>query len=467
MFTIIVACDGKNGISANGTIPWDNKKDREFFRNTTMNNIVIFGRKTYETIKQPLKNRTICIISKTLSADSTHNKHNTNNTHIFANCWSCINWCVKHARGRNIFVCGGAQIYEQFNAIAGLIRKEYISIITGNYKCDLFYDTKANAKALATRNRQYIDNTLTILTRSESYNYEENHMLHVFNYILKHGDVASNRTGVPTKCIFGTHMRFSLANNTFPLMTTRRMFLRGIFEELMFNLRGQTDTTILEKKGVNIWKTNTSREFLDSRGLSDMPVGDMGHTYGFSIRYFGADYKTCKDSYEGQGYDQLKQLISDIKHNPTSRRLIISLWEPNKQERATLPPCVYQYQFYVSGDGTRLSCMVTQRSSDIITALGWNVASCALFTILLASVCDKTPHELILNIGNAHIYENLYTAAKIQIERKPQAFPALYIKNKKKKITNYQYSDLLLVNYIAKRENEYPKDKRIDKITVN
>jgi thymidylate synthase len=253
-----------------------------------------------------------------------------------------------------------------------------------------------------------------------------------------------NRTGCPTYSLFGRQFRFALDNNKFPLMTTRKMFLRGIFEELMLYLRGQTDSKILEKKGIHVWRGNTTRQFLDKNGLT-LPEGDMGHSYGFSFRHFGAEYKTCHDNYDGQGFDQLYYVINEINKNPTSRRLIISLWEPNHMHKAALPPCLYNYQFYVSNG--QLSCMMTQRSSDFALAGGWNIATGALLTYFIAHYTNTKPFELIWNIGDLHIYHNNLSAVAQQITRNPNIYPKLYLTNMPEKIDNITYDNLQLINY--------------------
>jgi thymidylate synthase len=228
------------------------------------------------------------------------------------------------------------------------------------------------------------------------------------------------------------------------------MFFRGIFEELMFNLRGQTDNTILQKKNIHIWDGNTTREFLDSRGLNDLPEGDLGHTYGFSLRHRGAKYMNCKTDYAGQGYDQLMTLIHELKTNPDSRRLIIDLWEPEHMHRASLPPCVYSYQFYTHTDDektTYLSCVVTQRSNDLFLAGGWNVAYASLLTYLLASVCNMKPHTLTWNVGDVHIYKTHLEAVREQLERSAYKFPQLRLNNPPENITDFNFENVELLGY--------------------
>jgi thymidylate synthase len=222
------------------------------------------------------------------------------------------------------------------------------------------------------------------------------------------------------------------------------MFLRGIFAELMLFIRGQTNNQILEDQRISVWRGNTTRDFLDARGLQHMPVGDMGASYGFLFRHFGAKYDTCLTDYTGQGVDQLGNLIQTIKASPNDRRLIISLWSPPDLDKCPLPPCLYNYQFYIHGKN--LSCMMTQRSSDFAVAGGWNIATGALLTYLIAAVCKLEPYELIWNLGDVHIYNNLTEQTKQQLVRCPRVFPKLYI-NKKENIEDFEFSDLELLCY--------------------
>jgi thymidylate synthase len=227
-----------------------------------------------------------------------------------------------------------------------------------------------------------------------------------------------------------------------------------IFEELMLYLRGQTDSKILSEKKIRIWEPHTSRSYLDSRGLQRLPIGDMGHSYGFSFRHKGARYIDCLTDYsklskDKQGYDQLTELIKDLKNDPFSRRLIIDLWEPEHFHDAALPPCLYNYQFNVKeeNDMKYLSCMMTQRSSDVVTAGGWNVATGSLLTIMLAAICDMKPDELIWNVGNIHIYNNLYDQANEMFTRVAYIYPKLFVKNIPNDITDFEFDDFELLNY--------------------
>lgn len=468
MFSVIAAVDSNNGIGKDGGIPWHCPADMQHFRKTTLNHIVIMGKHTYSRIKHGLPNRITCVISRTIAQPIS------DSVKVFRDPWDCVRWCqanrnASHAVNegeptkykRKLYVCGGAQIYDWFYK-NGLVGEEIITNIVGEYNCSVNITFPAVRRVVtSTKIIRGPRQNVTVLPECAKncdhctrvmliyyyrfINEEEMQGLNLMRDILKSGDKRKDRTGTGALSVFGRQLRFSLLNNKLPMMTTRPLFLRGLFEELMLFLRGQTDSKILERKRVNIWKGNTSREFLDSRGLQRYAVGDMGHTYGFRFRHFGAKYDGCDKDYTGQGCDQLMNLIHGIKNNPHSRRHIISLWEPNHADDASLPPCVYQYQFYVS-DGM-LSCMITQRSSDIVTALNWNICSGALLTYLIAFYCGLKPRELIWNGGDIHIYNNLISAATTQITRTPRIFPTLFLRDMPVNITLVEFNNLEIINY--------------------
>ncbi len=260
-------------------------------------------------------------------------------------------------------------------------------------------------------------------------NIEEYKFLSLMKRIINQQD-RPDRTGIGTKSIFAPqNLCFSLKNNRFPLLTTRSIPLRHITEELLWFLRGQTDVSILQQKGVHVWDANTTREFLDGRKLYNSQIGDAGPSYGFQMRHNGAEYIDCKTDYTGLGFDQLSSVIHLLKNDPFSRRILINLWNPKDTDKMPLPPCGFCYQFYVTEgkDKNWLCCKLIQRSSDISLAGGWNIASASLLTIMLAHICNLKPKELIWSIGDAHIYLNQMEGVVKQLARKPRQFPKLYI----------------------------------------
>lgn len=439
MFTAIVASDLQNGIAYQGKIPWNCPEDLKHFRETTTGHVVIMGRKTYESIGKPLADRINIVISST--------EHASIDNLIWCRTpEAAIEECKKYA-DKKWFVIGGVQIYDWF------LRREYVgeiirTYIIGKYTCDQFLYIPFSFKLdVITKHPTYE------IIKYTYYNDEEKDFCDLLNEIR---DIGISKPPVRDQTVgrlslFGETLSFSLENNTIPLLTTRKLFFRGIFEELMFILRGQTDNDILVKKKINVWVKNTRREFLDKCGLTHLPEGDLGKTYGFNLRHFGAKYINCKTDYTGQGHDQLLELVDKIRNDPHSRRLLLILYDPSAVKESVLPPCVYAYQFFVDTDKKTLSCVMTQRSSDIYVAGGWNVAMGALFTHLLAAYTNLYAKELIWNIADLHLYEDSHNMELMreQITREPYPFPKLLVKRIPDSITDFEFTDVELFGYRA------------------
>ena len=272
----------------------------------------------------------------------------------------------------------------------------------------------------------------------------EQQYLDLVKRVIETGESRDDRTGVGTLSIFGAQLRCSLEQG-FPLLTTKKVFLRGIFEELMWFIRGQTDSKILEEKKVMIWKGNSSKEFLENRGLGHLEEGDCGAVYGHQWRHFNAKYNDCHQDYTNQGVDQLRWLIHEIKTNPMSRRLILTAWNPCQLDQMSLPPCHLLTQYYVSSD-KKLSCHLYLRSSDLGLGLSFNIASYALLVHFLSLECNLQVGDLIISIGDAHIYKNHIEALREQLTRNPRDLPTIEIM-KKESIENYEWSDIIIHNY--------------------
>lgn len=283
-------------------------------------------------------------------------------------------------------------------------------------------------------------------------NKDERQYLDLIRKILNEGDTRGDRTGTGTRSIFGATMRFSLADNTLPLLTTKRVFYRGVLEELLWFIKGDTDARNLQAKNVHIWDGNSTREFLDKRGLTENEEGDLGPVYGFQWRHFGAQYVDFHTDYTGQGVDQLQQVIDTLRNNPTDRRIIMSAWNPADIPKMALPPCHMFCQFYVANG--KLSCQMYQRSCDVGLGVPFNIASYALLTIMIAWVTGLEPGEFIHVMGDTHIYLNHVEALEKQLEREPRPFPKLFIKpgTQKDSIDGFKLEDFELSDY-----NPYPK----------
>jgi len=275
--------------------------------------------------------------------------------------------------------------------------------------------------------------------------HEEYQYLEIIEDILEHGNQKSDRTGTGTKSVFGRQMRFSLRDGTFPLLTTKKTFYRGIAEELFWFIRGSTNAIELKEKKVMIWEGNSSREFLDSVGLSHREVGDLGPVYGFQWRHFGAEYSDMHADYSGQGVDQLAEVIHKIKNKPDDRRIIMCAWNPKDIPRMALPPCHCLVQFYVAN--SELSCQLYQRSADMGLGVPFNIASYALLTHMIAHVTGLKPGEFVHTLGDTHVYLNHVEPLKEQLTRDPKPFPKIVIKRKVENIEDFTIDDFEVQGY--------------------
>jgi len=269
--------------------------------------------------------------------------------------------------------------------------------------------------------------------------------INLIKHILKNGISKDDRTGIGTLSIFSYNMTFNL-RESFPLLTTKKVYWKGVVEELLWFISGSTDSNILKEKGVKIWEGNSSREFLDSRGLSHYDQGDIGAGYGFQWRHFGAKYTNMYDSYEGKGIDQLKDVIYKIKNTPDDRRIIMSAWNPSDIDKMALPPCHIFIQFWVDTNKKELHSQMYQRSCDVGLGVPFNIASYALLTCIIAKLCDLTPGDFHYCMGDTHIYKNHIDAMKLQITRDPYDFPKINIKDITD-IDNIKFDDIELIDY--------------------
>lgn len=276
--------------------------------------------------------------------------------------------------------------------------------------------------------------------------HPEEQYLSLIQKILDKGNTRHDRTGTGTISLFGDQMRFPLqGEHSFPLLTTKRVFWKGVVEELLWFIRGETNGKKLSEKGIKIWDGNGSRAYLDSVGLGHREEGDLGPIYGFQWRHFGADYIDCHTDYSGKGVDQLKDCIEKIKESSTDRRIIMSAWNPTALPSMALPPCHMFCQFYVANG--ELSCLMYQRSCDMGLGVPFNIASYSLLTCLLAHHCGLKPGEFIHTLGDAHVYLNHVDPLKEQLKREPRKFPTLKIVNTKENIEDYEFSDFVLEGY--------------------
>ena len=276
--------------------------------------------------------------------------------------------------------------------------------------------------------------------------HQEQQYLDLIRNILDNGTWEEGRNG-RTKSVFGNSMRFDLTNGQIPILTTKKTAWKTCLKELLWFIRGETDNRLLQEQGVHIWDGNTTREFLDSRKLN-YREGLIGPGYGFQWRNYNAQYDPATGTPVEKGVDQLQQIIDALKDpaQRTSRRLVMSAWNPCQLDEMALPPCHILCQFNVH-DGNKLSCSMYQRSNDEACGTTFNIASYSFLTHLLAKHCGLEAHEFVYFKGNCHIYEEHIEGLKLQITRKPFPFPTVSIKQVRENINDYTIDDFVLENY--------------------
>lgn len=248
--------------------------------------------------------------------------------------------------------------------------------------------------------------------------------LDLMRYVRDHGIKKADRTGTGTLSVFGYQMRFDLAAG-FPLVTTKKLHLKSIIHELLWFLQGDTNTRYLKENGVSIWD-----EWADANG-------DLGPIYGYQWRNWPTP--------DGRHIDQISQVIDQLKHNPDSRRIIVSAWNVADIERMALPPCHAFFQFYVA-EG-KLSCQLYQRSADIFLGVPFNIASYALLTLMMAQVTGLKPGEFVHTLGDAHLYLNHLEQVELQLSREPHPLPQMQLNPAITDLFAFKYEDFELVGY--------------------
>jgi dihydrofolate reductase/thymidylate synthase len=285
----------------------------------------------------------------------------------------------------------------------------------------------------------------TTAAAAKFVNHEEMQYLNIIKDIIETGVQKCDRTGTGTLSKFGCQMRFSLRNGRFPLLTTKRTFFRGVLEELLWFIAGDTNAGHLRDKGIHIWDGNASREYLDANGFQDRDEGDLGPVYGFQWRHFGAVYTNMHADYKGQGVDQLARAIETLKRTPDDRRIIVSAWNPADVTKMALPPCHMFCQFYVANG--ELSCQMYQRSCDMGLGVPFNIASYALLTCMVAQVCGLKPGEFIHVLGDTHVYINHVEPLREQLKREPREFPTLKLNPNVMNIDDFTAEDFEVIGY--------------------
>nr|CAD1838320.1 unnamed protein product [Ananas comosus var. bracteatus] len=467
-YQVVVAATQKLGIGKDGELPWKLPSDLKFFKEVTTTtsdpakkNAVIMGRKTWESIplkEKPLRNRFNIVLTRSGRFDIATEENvvtcasMTSALRMMASAPFCLTI-------EKVFVIGGGEVLRDALNAPGC-EAIHLTNIETNIECDTFippvdlsvFHPWYSSFPLVENNTKYSFVTFVRVRNSATEMYDQkdeetnggppcNHKFEVeefsflpkmvlerheeFKYLKLVQDIIANgarkndRTLTGTLSKFGCQMRFNM-RRYFPLLTTKRVFWRGVVEELLWFISGSTNAKVLEEKGIHIWESNASREYLDSVGLKDREAGDLGPIYGFQWRHFGAEYTDMHADYTGKGFDQLS-------------------------DKMALPPCHMFAQFYV--ENGELSCQMYQRSADMGLGVPFNIASYSLLTCMIAHVCGLSPGEFIHVIGDAHVYRNHVVPLEEQLARQPKPFPILKINPMKKDIDSFEASDFELIGY--------------------
>ena len=483
-FQVVVAATAEGGIGKENALPWRLSKDMAYFKQLTSEtregdgvNAVIMGRKTWESIPgkfRPLPGRLNIVLSRggTLVEANDENAGQGSQTlpegvlvrKSIDDALSAI--ASSEVKVEKAFVIGGAQIYEEALK-SDKCEAVHLTEIEGEFECDAFipkidttkFKLYASSKPITEKNARYQFLTYVaadaesgkfrpkadeLLPAGCSTKHEELQYLEMIREIIDQGAVKGDRTGTGTISTFGNQMRFDL-RRSFPLLTTKRVFWRGVAEELLWFVAGETNANKLAEKKINIWEGNGSREYLDSIGLTQREVGDLGPVYGFQWRHFGAEYTDMHADYQGKGVDQLAEVIHKIKNNPTDRRILLTAWNPAALKEMALPPCHMFCQFYVANG--ELSCQMYQRSCDMGLGVPFNIASYSLLTCMIAQVCDLKPGDFVHVCGDTHVYYNHVEPLEKQLVCEPRPFPILKINPDKKDIDSFTFEDFEIIGY--------------------
>jgi dihydrofolate reductase/thymidylate synthase len=449
MINIVVAFTTKSfGIGKNNTIPWHLPEDLKRFQELTLNKVVVMGHKTYLSIpNHPLKNRVNIVV--------------TNNPHLYVSTKDVMFVSVAEldtllTSFKEVFIIGGTSVYRKYMGIADKI---YATLIEKEYDCDVIFPIENFGKyRIKTFSPKKVYNDVSYqfieYIKSDKKHGEYVYLEHMKD-VLINGDIREDRTGTGTKSLFGGQLRFDISESI-PMLTTKFVPFQLTVKELLFFLKGQTDCKILEKQGVNIWKGNTSREFLDKKGLVDYEEGDMGPMYSFILTSIGLKYKGCNYDYskdEG-GINQLDKLIKGLKEDPWSRRHLMTTFCPTYAEQGVLYPChgiVINAYYSEKNNNKYVSLHVYIRSSDGFLGLPINILSYSILTYIIAKKCGYLPYELIISFGDRHLYLNHLDQVKTQLERNILPFPVLKVNDSiiKKDFKDIELTDFEVIGYLS------------------
>jgi len=471
---LILNRDENNIIGIDGELPYHIKEDLQWFQKKTLHNIVVMGYQTWESLpKKPLKNRYNIVISK-------NHIHELGSKHpqphkIFSSFEEFIqsipdnigpyddgarllesyngsyNFKDQKYQGftnetldlkddPDVFIIGGSSLYDQamkHNIVDSIFETQTKSsylfgaksqIVYANFKIDSNLYQKTYFKPMKTIGKIY-------------YKKEDPRIRTMLEYIYNNGSKRQTRNAEVISS-FSEKMTFDLRNG-FPLLTSKKIGWKTVLRELLWFIEGSTDNKKLQEKNVHIWDGNSSKEYLEMRGL-DYEEGDLGPIYGYQWRNFGGEYHGISGE-NGRGVDQIKYMIDLILSDPSSRRIIMSAWNPSDLDKMALPPCHILFQIYVDGD--YIDGQLYQRSGDMFLGVPFNIASYSFFLHIIGKITKKTPRFLYHILGDAHIYSQHYDAIETQLSNPTFSFPQLSISDELTDIDHIDESYFTIENY--------------------
>ena len=455
----IMASSINNAIGLKGKLPWKNDielktKEQKVFKAIVNKYItqhkakMICGPKTYKSLGKKFRKKVHIVKREDLK-----------NINRF------IEIIAMKYNTKVIINIGGAWLY---NKLLPVTKFFYVNKINRFYTGDVFFDINNKLKnnfelkykdfwtcgSICISSLGYIKKQYII----DKWKANEVIYLKSLTKVLTEGSYKQGRTiGDSTISSLGLTSIYDITDHKVPILTSKKIFVRGIIEELLWFIRGETNVSILKEKGVNFWNANTEREVLDSKNLDRYDEYDAGPIYGFNFRHYGAIYNGCKARYKDTncGVDQLnnaiKMIKQDVSSGKSSRRIIINLWNPVQLNEVALPPCHILYQFHVY-DKNKLSCTMYQRSGDMILGVPFNIVSCTILTNILARLTGTKPHILTHIIADAHIYESHILTAYEQIIKCQtidiiRKSPTVHVSEKLKDIDSIKYEDIKISDY--------------------
>jgi len=468
MLNLIVATTRDFGIGYKNRLPWNYPDELSRFRKiTTFNpnsvqNTLIMGRITAESLPKALPNRTNILLT-------TRSDYQKDGFVVQGDLLSAFEMTIRTNPLSEIYVIGGAQIYREALKYPNLIKRIYLTTINKDYECDVkipelaeYLESFGHLVDVET----HVDYTYNVyeVKREQSVQSEQNYL----DILLKLCRAPFRQTrNALTKSLFSSHLTFDLQEG-FPLLTTKRVFWKGIVNELLFFLGGCTDNNWLKERGVHIWDANTTKEFIDNCGLL-YEEDDLGPMYGAQFRHYGAEYIGKDVDYTGQGKDQFSEVIDLLVNDPFSRRILMTSYNYDQVKLGVLYPChSIVLQFYVDeqlvdGETVRfVSLQMYQRSGDYFLGVCYNIASNALLLHIVVNILNHRSGikydvgKLHMIFGDYHLYENHIRQAITQMARMPRAFPKLNIKNNIESIDPKYFLGLELSNFEILDYNPYP-----------